>query len=436
MQLVALVSASFVLAVVLRKRPVALVGFALGFRLLVPNVASVLFTGSSSASQVHPAAYFLLAAFVVTLFTRPRQAGRELSAHLLFYGALVFVFLAAIFSSVLQGQTAVGVLVDTFGFGILLCLMIRVAIDGSPERGRRMAHVFVGLAACQAIIAIAQWSTGRTLLWEEYMASYYWWSPTQTRTSGTVGAWLDLATLLAVAVPLTAAIRRWWLRFSVAILLVIGIILAQGRTALVVATVCLAILTLTSSMNTGARLLSSGALVVAGVYLSSSVLVEGITTRYATDTLSGEARAQAANFALSQLPERVWVGSGFATNGSTRTLGLISSFENSYLMYAWDIGVVFTVVMFLALASPLFVAGRRRLVPGSWLALASALFLIGTFSGFQTPGPTAWVVFTAAGLSVFKGRDRAAAERHIGLARVPRGESLGAFESVSRRSRL
>lgn len=419
MQLAAFIAASFALAIILRRRPIALVFIALGIRFLVPSVASRVLTGISSEVQLHPSSFYLMAAFVVTVLTRPSEVGRELASRMLFYSSLVFVFITTIVLSVLQGQTTLGVFVDTFGFGILLCLMIRVAIDNSPERGRRMALVYVGLAASQAIIALLQWSTGRTLFWEAQMAAYYWWSPTQTRTSGTVGAWLDLATLLAVAVPLTACIRRVWLRFAVAMLLIIGIILAQGRTALVVASVCLACLVMFSSMKFAARFLSAAAILGVGAFISSSALIEGIASRYASDTLSGEARDQAANFALSQLPDRVWLGSGFATNGETRIYGLVSSFENGYLMYAWDIGILVTALMIVTLASPLFVRRSRRLVPGSWLALASALFLIGTFSGFQTPGPTAWVVFTAVGLSAWKSPELRTDMERSGLSERP-----------------
>lgn len=407
MQLAVFIVGCFVVAFTLNRRPIALVTVALGLRFFVPSVASVVFTGTSGDAQLHPASYFLAVAFVVTLLVRPRRVRGELSARPMFYGGLAVVWALGMATTLLQvGPRNAIVFIDTFGFGVLLCVMIGVAIDGSPERGRTVARWYVALAASQAIIALIQWSAGRTIFWERYMASYYWWSPTAERTSGTVGAWLDLATLLAVAVPLTASIRRVWLRFAISILLIVGILLAQGRTALVVAGACVVALVLFSSMRFGLRLLCATAIAGVAVYIASSPLIEGISGRNSTDTLSGQAREQAAAFALANLPSQPLFGTGFGSNGDTRMFGLISSFENGYLMYAWDFGIPCAVFMFVLLASRLLVPRRRRLVPGSLLSLASALFLIGTFSGLQTPGPTSWVLFVAIGLSAVRPRDR------------------------------
>ena len=389
-------------AVALRHRPVATIAAAIFLRTLVPSAAAPFFTGQTTDSQLQPATYFLAMALILALAFRARTLGVELSRHLPFYLTLGVVLAASIvITAALRPPHSVVVLVDTLVFGVLLCLLIRATIGESLANGVRIANVVIAAATVQALIAILQFATGRTLFWESYMGSYYWWSPTATRVSGTMGAWLDLALLLAIAVPLAWVIRRIWLRISVVTLLIIGIILSQSRFALVVGIGCMLILIFLSKMRLSARILSILVTFVLGWTILSSDLVAGITNRFTADTLSFVARAQASTYVWENIWAQPWHGSGFGANGLTRSSGLISSFENGYLMYAWDIGIFFTLVLFAALASPLLIGAMRgTIVPGAWLALATALVLIGTYSGFQTPGPAAWLTLTMVGVCV------------------------------------
>lgn len=418
MQLVLFIGFSGIVALVFRHRIVVLIGIALSLRVFIPSVAAVAVTGVSNEGQIQPASYFLMITFIVSLGTCGAAMAQEVKRHRWLYLIFASVFFSSlVVTGSLRPPVSTAVLIDTLGCGILLCLLVRTAITKDEKNGTRIAHVFLALAASQGAIAILQRATQSTIFWTDYMSSYYWWSPTVTRATGTVGAWLDLAALLAIAIPLAATIRRVWLRLVVVALLVVGIVLAQGRTSLFVAAVCIVVLVFTSKMKMGARLLSV-ATVGAGTWaLVSSEIFAEITERFQSDDLSTVARTQAADYALSHLLEQPWYGSGFQSSGLTRAFGLLSSFENGYLMYFWDVGIPLSIALFLAMASPLFVSARRRLVAGSGTCLAAAMFLIASFSGFQTPGPMSWMVFLAVGLAASR---LGTTVRHIETATVER----------------
>lgn len=393
-----------VLALVLHRQPVALIAVALGLRVAIPSVAAVVMSGATTDGQLQPASYFLGIAFLITLATRPQMYVAEFGRRFWFWFVLFFAFAAAAIVSVFQGPPVSNlVLLDTLGFGIILCLMTRATIGESPAVGRRIALAVIWIAAAESVLGIMQWITGSTLVWVQYMSRYYWWSPTATRVSGSVGAWLDLALLLAVAIPLTAVIRNLLLRLGTIALLLIALILSQSRAALVVAVICIIVQLFMSHMNVGARLFSIVAVAVGAWLITTSDIVTGLVSRFSGQEISAEARTLALDFALNNIWSRPWYGSGFGSNGLTRDLGLISSFENGYLMYAWDIGVPFTLLLIGALFSPLlFGLVRGTVVTGTWLSLAAAVVLVGLYSGIQTPGPGSWIFLITVGLCVPK----------------------------------
>lgn len=418
MQLAIFLVGSLVAAVFFRKRIVVLISLALALRIFVPSVAAVLFTGNSAEGQIQPATYFLLVAWIVAIANFGRAMSAELRRHKWFYLTVVSVFVSAtVVTASLMPPVSTQVLFDTLGAAIILCLMVRTAIIDNESNGRRVAHIFLAIACVQAVIAIAQRVSGSTLFWIDYMSAYYWWTPTATRATGTVGAWLDLAALLAVALPLAASVQRVWLRLTVMSLLVVGIVLSQGRTALIIAAACVVMLVLMSAMGIGARLLSVAAVCGGTWVLITSDIFSDVTDRFHADDLSTAARTQAADYALAHLSQQPWYGSGFLSNGETRSFGLISSFENGYLMYFWDIGIPLSILLFLAMASPLRLTARMRVVPGSWLSLASAMLLVASYSGFQTPGPMCWTVFLSVGLAASRMNPRSTSVQLISDSR-------------------
>ena len=384
-------------AFLLRNRPVITVALAVFMRVAIPSAAVEFVTGRTADSQLQPASYFVLAALAVALLFGRDRVWSELSRHVVFYAAVAVLFAAALLITVTQRpESSTLFLFDTLGCGIVLCLLARSAFDGSVENGRLLALAVVFIASCEAILGIAQWASGRTLLWERYMANYYWWTPQAARVTGTAGSWLDFALLLAIAVPLAACIRRPALRFAVAALLSVGILLSQSRVPLALALVGMAYLIFLSQRGLFVKVIWSLVVVAVGWIAFQAGLAGGLASRIATDTTSTLARAQALRFVFENFSRQPWTGTGFGSNSLTRESGLISSFENGYLMYLWDFGLVFTLLFIVVVLSQLVAQRRQRTpIPGGWLALAISAVAIGAYSGLETAGPGSWLLFLA-----------------------------------------
>lgn len=400
MQLIAWLAICVIAASILRERPVATLGLVLALRLGIPSVAASAITGDSNAVQLHPASYFLIVAFVVACFSRGRSLALELGRMFFFYVTLLFVFIFALTITLsFRGPQSVTLLTDTLGMGIILLVLTRAAIAERHDDGRRLAVVFVGLAAAESTVVLAQWATSDTLVWKTYMTNYWWYSPTGTTVTGTIGAWLDIGMFLAVAVPLAASIKRPLFRFSLSIILILAILATERRTPLVVALLGLAYLLFVSKLPLWSRFLSLVTLSGGAALVLSSDLLAGVIGRFENDTVSAQVRNEAFDYFATNISKQAWYGSGFGSNGAVT--GLQSSFENGYIMYAWDFGLVATVVLFGALGSLWIVAMvRRPLVPGALTALAFAFILVGTYSGLQTQGPCSWILLYVGGLCV------------------------------------
>ncbi|MGD8168340.1 O-antigen ligase family protein [Herbiconiux sp. P16] len=412
MQLIVWLVLCAMLSFLLRKRPVALIGVALALRVAIPSVGASLVTGQEISVQLQPATYFLMCAFLITLLSHSQAAGRELGAHFFFYLVMLLAFVFMLLVTVtLRGPQSVVLLVDTFGMGLLLLILVRVAMVDVPKNGRSIAIVFVCIAIAESAVALTQWFVHDTIFWKSYMANFYWYSPTGTTVTGTIGALLDVGMLLAIAVPLTASIPRPVFRFSAALVLILGILATERRTPLIVALLGLLYLLIISKMPSVARVVAFVGVGVAGWVILASNLIQGVTDRFNNDVISGQVRNEALDYFLANIDTQPWYGGGFGANGAVQ--GLLSSFENGYTMYAWDFGVFIAAVIFGALIVQLLLAVfRRPLVPGALVAFAAALFLIGTYSGLQTQGPGSWILFFTAGLCAAKARDQASSRGH------------------------
>lgn len=399
MQLVVWALLCFVAAALLHKKPIAIIAISLALCVGVPSVAGSFFTGTGSS--LTPASWFLLFGLILLLLTRPRDLVRELGSHPQMYFTLVFVFVFALITTASQRpSSSILFTVNTLGFAIALLLVIRTTIDGSPDRARSISLVVVWIACAEAVLAVAQWTTGSSLLWESYLTDYWWYSTTATRVMGTAGSWLDLGVLLAVAVPLTATIRTVALRLLSVALLVVGILLSQGRIPLIAAIIGIVYVIVRSEMRTAARAVSAAAIAIGAWSVLQTDLVLGIAGRDFAGDRSVEARSIALDYAMSQIPSLSWFGGGMGSSYEARTSGaIISSLENSYLMYAWDIGVPVTLLLVVTIIGVIVTTARRgALIRGALPAAIACAALMAAYSGFATSGPGAWLLFTTLGL--------------------------------------
>ncbi|WP_248240057.1 hypothetical protein [Microbacterium kunmingense] len=387
-----------VIALLFRHRPVVLIGILMAIKFAVPSVASSAITGLGG-SQLHPSAYLLAACLTVLVLTTPHLFGRELGRNFWLYFALIVGFLLAVtVTAATRPPSSLLSLIDSLGFGIVLFLIVRVAFLNRPGSVCLLALTFVWLASIEAMIALGQWATGRTWFWESQMETYYWYSPVLTRATGTVGAWLDLATLLTVAIPLAVLIERQLVRLVVVLVLLAGVLVTESRLSFVVALAAAAYAVLRRQAKMEIKFVSLAAAAFGAWLLLTSPLVSGVLDRFAGDTLSTYARQVAIEHFSRGVGAQPFFGTGYNSSFDERET-ILSSFENGYLMYVWDFGWLTTLLIFGAVVSQPIIALLRGGAPyGVIPASAIALLLMASHSGLQTRGPSMWILFFAIAL--------------------------------------
>ncbi len=419
MQLIAWIIVSLSAAVALRHRPFPLLLSSLVLWCLLPGAAAHLVVGHPmSGMTLHPAAVLILAMFVVQVCVHPGQAGAVVAARFEMYAMLATAcVVAAALGLMAHGLMSFGMALEQLCAPVAAFFLVGLCLKQNHGRVAVIHGVVVSLAAMEAALALAQFALASPVLFTSDYQSQPWFRSTFGRWMGTLDHPLVLGLLLAVAVPLLSGVRRTWALAPGLVLLLAGLVVTQSRVGLMLGSVSAVYLLASRRSKAGAATVAL-LLLGAGLYAQQAGYFEALAARVADDTGSAAARSYAWAYFLDHLADFSWLGAGMGSSYNTSDqAGLGTSFENSFVMYAIDLGLIPAVMYFGVMLACTIRAFRNRAEGGLPLAVAAAFIAPFTFSGLSSRSVASclvWVVFAAAAY----GPGRISGQRRVGSGNV------------------
>lgn len=417
-------SASLVLASRLR----LLIAFSLALFILVPAVAAQLFVGSPGGiPTVHPGGWVALVGVFVQVLLRLEESARLALQHKLLSGAVAMMTTAALlFTVTASGAANLGLIINQVIAPFALFILVRIELGRRSSSGPFLARVVVGLGAIQAVISIGAWLQILPQPFDSQLKSYSWYVPGDfVRAIGTTDHPLALATLLVLCIALLPSLRSAALQVVFGISFLATIFLCESRTGLLLGAVGLLLILMRRGASLGARLAALGALAGALVVYVSSTVSDGLAEKLVDDTGSAGARGLAIRAVLENWQDFALTGRGTGSNYQTaRDLGLRTSFENPFMMYMVDFGLIATVVYFGALAIAVLRPGTRA-TPGGRAAGLLVLAAVQTYSSVGSNSAVGAVMWLAIAFATRETRagDEAAIDELSGQFRTGRNRA-------------
>lgn len=367
MTLFLLTTASVLLAIIFRRRPVVWLSIGIACTVLLPKVATRQWLSTAGVlSTVHPSVWLFLAGTIVTLLsTTAGQAGggrRTLSGLL-----LAWVAASALIITLVWGSSTSFLLQYAAPMAAFFAVTVSVS-RVEPSVWRKLASFVLFLAAFEAILAMIQKALGSALVYEQYYATFYWWSSSLNRSIGTLDSPLDLAAFLTMALPLVAVVRRTPTAIAVSAIVVGGVFVSGSRVGIIIAVAVLAWVLITHSRNAVVGVFVAALLGAATILFMTSALSAELLDRFGErGTASSDAREEALGIGVQLVSDNLLLGNGPGFSYSYSLENLATSFENAYLASAVDYGLVFVSTL-LALQLWAVLQGRSAgvvyLLPG------------------------------------------------------------------------
>lgn len=398
----------------LSSRPFVLSLLALTLWCLLPGVASELLIGTTGGPLLmQPAASFAVIAFLGQLVVNPSATVRALTHRLEWTILLTCVVTVAFTLGITShnGPSAIYTTVDQIVGPVALFFLLGASILSEPSRVEGLRWWFLAMATAQSLLALAQEALGRTIFYERFFATQYWFLDTFRRWMGTLDHPLVLSLMLTIAIPLVAGVRHRWLLFVLPTLFMAGIVTAQSRVGVLIGALGIIYVAVRGPLGSAGKvayLALMGALVAlaAGTGAFSNVL-----ERVADDSGSADARAIAITYFMKHVGQYVWMGGGLDSSFQVSdALGLDTSFENAFMMYVIDLGLVVAIMYLAVMVMASARAFRRNAPPGLAGAAIAALIVPETFSALSgsTAAPAmVWAVFAMTGFFVVSRTPRA-----------------------------
>ncbi len=416
---VAWIGLCFLYALLLRGRPLVLVISNVVLWAALPSIAGELITRQPSGSlSFHPATWLMLATAAVMIVFDTRRVLDEIGRRIFVYLALsLFLSVAFLATKTSASGSGLVLFVDVMLGPVLLFLITNVVLARNPGGLLVLRNWIIGIAAVEAGFAIVQKLLGSVVLYRAYFQKQYWFDEIRfPRWMGTLDHPLALSLLLCVAVPLVAGIRSVWLQIPLLAVMGVGVVATQSRTGLVVVALGVSYVVLTSRIRIAAKVVAVAVLGVAAYFVATSSLVQGVADRLQNDTGSSLARGAALNFFLDHWDKYFLTGGGVGSSYEIADLaGLTTSLESSILIYAVDVGVLFSLIYF---GVQLVIALRSMgpsLCPGLSLAALLVVIVPQTYNalGARTfAGILVWLILAMAA-SMTTERKRLSAERAV-----------------------
>ncbi|GER22670.1 hypothetical protein NCCP1664_11670 [Zafaria cholistanensis] len=405
MQLAAWIAFCAVAAVLTRNHPRLYLSAVVVAWFAIPAVGSSLVTGEADGPlSFHPATWLVAAIAGVQLLHTPRALAAALARQVHVFLGLALVAGAAVITTVAGGGSSVA-LIDQLLAPVMFFLLILAA--GLADRGLLtvLKNLLLTLAAAVSIVALAQTLTGQVIFYESGFLTQYWFDPEDNRWMGTLDQPLALSLALCMIAPLAAGVRRPALQLVLLVLLGAGVLVSQSRLGIVTYALVAAFAVLRSRIPWQGKLSLAGLLATAAWFAAGSTVSAGVAQRFADDTGSAAARADAWGFFLTRWQDYLVAGEGIsASYRVSEAGGLITSLESSVLMYAVDIGVVFALVYFGVMAGLIARNWRQQACPGLALGSVLGLLIVQTYSALATRSVAGILIWTMLALLVLAGR--------------------------------
>ncbi|MDT0167102.1 hypothetical protein Q9R32_16240 [Actinotalea sp. AC32] len=408
MLLVAWLGVCAVLAWTTRRRPLVALVAVLVVWVAVPVAATELVTGRGTGPLgAHPASWLTMAVVAAQLAHAPRRILRVTADHVFLVLALGLVAAVATFTTQQSGTGGIALLLDMVVAPLVLFVLLLTVVDGDAPRLDAVRTALLALGAASSLLAVLQWVTGSVLVYEAQHSTQWWFDPEKfDRWMATFDHPLTLSMFLCVTSPLIVGLRRASLQLGLVALFAAAVTITQSRSGVVIVGVVAVWVVLRSRAPSHVRLLSLCLLAAGAAALLASGLAEGVGARFADDTGSTGARTDALRFFGETWTDYLLIGHGLTSSyGIAAQSGLVASLENSFLMYAVDIGTVFAIVYFGAQAALVVRSWTRPVqLPGARQAALIAFVLPLTYSGLAARSATATILWVALGLAVARRR--------------------------------
>lgn len=399
-RLLVCIGAMVVIALVLHAKPIRAVAVVMVLWGVLPSVAAHHVTGQDSGQlAVHPATWLVLCVFLVQMVFGPRLLVAGVARHVTTVLVGVVFVTGAAWTSIVTGSGGIKLLLDQVVAPMLVFMLVVSAVQ---RRGDLLLlrNTILALAVAQSALAIVQWRLGRMLFFESDYEALYWFNPLKfDRWMGTTDSPLVQALLLTVASATALSLVRSPVRLGLLSLFGAGLLITQARTGVLVWLFLLAYAVLRSGVQPWVRVITLTALALAAPVVASSQLTAGVLGRWGDDSGSAHARNQALEYAFSQLPHVLVSGDGLLSSYvSARNAGLITSLENSFLMYALDTGLVLTVAYFGTQLLLIVRYGKQQVMAGATLAATIAALQQHSFSAVAASNLSGTLIWLALGL--------------------------------------
>lgn len=358
-----------------------------------------------------PATTISITLIVVESVRDPRQLGRTLARHAVVVAFLLTFFGIAVVTSWFTGRAGdLGTIVLQLVAPTMLFLVLRMRSTDHPGLLSTVARMLVLVTSAEALLILGVWSGVVPQPWLSTLEGLRWWSVDSSRMLGTFDHPLVAALWMSAAVPLTGVLRTRWARIAAPVLLVVGVALTGSRLALFAAVLSVAVLILRSRVAALVKAVALGAAAIGLTVFLGSAAGAIVSDRLEDDGGSSSARLKTIGLAIDQWRETAVIGRGFgASEQVTRNALIGNTFENPFLMFSIDFGLVATVLFFVAVAALVLTRGPRpEPVRGARTAAALTLISLLGFNSLSTNTPIGLLLFLL--LAIVPGNDREAAE--------------------------
>jgi len=405
MQLVAWIALCVVVAVLTRNHPRIYLSAAVVAWFAIPVVGSRLVTGEAGGPlSFHPATWLIAASAGVQLLHNPRAVAAAVAHKVHIFLALALVAGAAVAATVVHRGSFV-VLVDQLLAPVTFFLLILAA--GLADAGLLavLKNLLVTLGVAVSTVALTQTLMGQVIFYESGFLTQYWFDPEDNRWMGTIDQPLALSLALCMIAPLVAGLRHPGLQLVMLVLFGAGVLASQSRLGIIAYALVAVFAVLRSRIPWQGKVPLTAILAGAAWFVAGSTLSAGVAQRFADDTGSTAARADALGFFLTRWQDFLVAGEGMSASYRVSAAGgLITSLESSILMYAVDIGVVFALLYFGVMAVLIARNWRQRACPGLALGSLMGLLIVQTYSALATRSVAGILIWTMLALLVLAGR--------------------------------
>lgn len=387
-----------------------LIAMSIALYVLVPTVAvSVIVGNPAGFPGVHPAGWLALIGVAVQVLLHLEESARLALRHKLLTAAgLVMTVAAALFTLNASGVGGLGLITNQIVAPFALFILIRIELARRAESGTFLARAIIVFGAVEAFIAVLVWLKIIAQPFDEQLQNYSWYEIGFVRALGTLDHPLALSLLMTMCIALLPSVRSSVVQVVLGITFLSAIFLTESRTGLLLGAVGLVLVMVRRGASTGARLAALAAMAGALLLYVNSTLATGLAEKLVDDTGSANARTLAVQAILGDWATYAIAGGGSGVSFDVaRSLGLRTSFENPFLMYMVDFGLLATALYFGAMAVTALRRGPRS-TPGGQAAGILVFIAVQTYSSVasnSSAGAILWIAIAFATRDAIRAED-------------------------------